>query len=157
MLGQLPLVALFGARFDLRPGFGDFLQPLLAARQLIRDRHPIRNIRLVRSFGLRHQFSNLGLQLRLDLACVLIRQRAVLAGVGVDLRPVQRHRPQLQKAHLARQQQNLHKQRLDLLQKAFAERRDGIVIGMLVAATKRKATELYVARSSLRLENTPVA
>jgi hypothetical protein len=41
MLGQLALVALLGARVDLGFGFGDFLQTLLAAPQLLRDRHPI--------------------------------------------------------------------------------------------------------------------
>ena len=40
MLGQLALVALFGARFDLGFGFGDFLQPLLAARQFMRAALP---------------------------------------------------------------------------------------------------------------------
>ena len=64
MLGQLPLVALFGPRFDLRPGFGDFLQPLLAARQFIWNGHPIWEVRLIRSLSLRHQFRHLGLQSR---------------------------------------------------------------------------------------------
>ena len=69
---------------------------------------PLGNIRLI---------GGLGLQLRFDLARMLIRQRAVLAGVGVDLRPVQAYRPQLQKAHLGRQKQNLDEQPLDLLKK----------------------------------------
>ena len=85
MLGQLALVALFGARFDLGFGFGDFLQPPLAARQFIRYRHSIGKVCPVRSFSLRQKLRNLGLQLRLNLACVLVGQRAVLAGVGVDL------------------------------------------------------------------------
>ena len=93
MLGQFALVALLGARFDLGFGFGDFLQPLLAARQLLRDRHAIGNIRLIGGFGLRQKLSNLGLQLRLDFASMLVRERAVLAGIGVDLRAVQRDRP----------------------------------------------------------------
>ena len=80
-------------------------------------------------------------------SCVSIlpaaRKKApVLAGVGMDLRAVQRDRAHLKQAHLARQKQNLHEQRLDLLQKALAERCDSVVIGMIVAATKRKATEL---------------
>ena len=54
------------------------------------------------------------------------------AGVGVDLRAIQRHRAQLQDTHLARDAQNLHEQRLDLAQKAPAERRNGVVIGMLI-------------------------
>ncbi len=66
-------------------------------------------------FGLRQKLRNLGLQLRLDFASMLIRKRVVLAGVGVNFRPVQAYRPQLQQAHLMRQKQNLDEQRLDLL------------------------------------------
>ena len=157
MLGQFALVALLGARFDLGFGFGDFLQPLLAARQFLRDRHAIGNIRLIGGFGLRQKLSNFGLQLRLDFARMLVRERAVLAGIGVDLRAVQRDRPHPQQAHLASQKQNLDERRFDLFQKASAEGRNCVVIGIRLAATKRKATESYVARSSLRLENTPVA
>ena len=109
---MLPFETLFGARLDLRASLGDFLQALLAPRQLVRDRHPVRQVSFIGGFGLRHQFRNLGLQLRLDLARVLIGQRAVLAGVGVDLRAVQRDRAQFEHAHLARQKQNLHEQRL---------------------------------------------
>ena len=47
------------------------------------------------------------------------------AGVGVNLRAVQRHRAHLQNAHLPRQQQHLNEQRLDLFQKPPPERRDG--------------------------------
>ena len=50
----------------------------------------------------------------------------------MNLRAIQGHRPQLQHAHLARQKQNLHEQRADLLQKALAEGSNRIVIGMLV-------------------------
>jgi hypothetical protein len=50
----------------------------------------------------------------------------------VDLRAVQRDRPHLQNAHLPRQQQNLNEKRLDLFQKPPAERRDSVVVGMIV-------------------------
>ena len=95
-------------------------QPLLTPRQFLGDRHAVRDIRLIRRLGLRHQIGHFGLQLRLDLARVLIRQRAVPAGVGVDLGAVQRHRAHLQHAHLAGQQQHLHEQRLDLLAESAA-------------------------------------
>ena len=132
VLRLLARMALLGPRLDLRPRLGQFAQTLLAPRQFVRDRHAVRNVRRVRRFGLGHQIGDLGLQLRLDLAGVLIRQRAVTAGVGVDLRAVQRHRPHLQDAHLARQQQHLNEQRLDLLEKAPPEGRDRIVVGMIV-------------------------
>ncbi len=80
---------------------------------------------------------------------MLVGQRAVTAGVGVDLGAVQRHRPHLRHPRLAippsyawrnlgpafdlpRQLQHLDKQRLDPRQEAFAERRDRVVVGMLV-------------------------
>ena len=107
-------------------------QALLAPRQFVGDRHAVGNVRLVRRLGLGHQIGHLGLQLRLDLARMLIGQRAVPAGVGVDLRAVERHRAHLQHAHLARQQQHLNEQRLDLLQKPPPERRDRVVVGMVV-------------------------
>ena len=87
---------------------------------------------LIRRLGLRHQLGHFGLQLRLDLARMLIGQRAVPAGIGVDLRAVQPDRAHLQHAHLARQSQHLHEQPLDLLEKPPPERRDRVVVGMLV-------------------------
>ena len=51
----------------------------------------------------------------LNRACMLVRKRAVLARVGVDLRVVQRDCAHLKQAHLARQQQDLNERRLDLL------------------------------------------
>ena len=125
-------MALLGPRLNLRPRLGQFAQTLLAPRQFVRDRQAVGNVRRVGRFGLGHQVGDLGLQLRLDLAGVFIRQRAMAAGVGVDLRAVQRHRPHLQKAHLPRQQQHLNEQSFDLLQKAPPERRDRVVVGMIV-------------------------
>jgi len=63
---------------------------------------------------------------------MLIRQRAVTAGVGVDLGPIQCHRAQLQHTHLACHAQHLHEQRLDLLEKTPPERGNRVVIGMLI-------------------------
>ena len=132
VLRKLALITLLGARLDLRARLSDFPQALLAPRQFFGDRHPVGNLRRVRRLGLGQQFGHLGLQLRFDLARVLVRKRAVPAGVGVNLRAVQRHRAHLQNAHLARQQQHLNEQRLDLFQKPPPERRDGVVIGMIV-------------------------
>ena len=63
---------------------------------------------------------------------MLVGQGAVPAGVGVDLGAVERHRAHLEHAHLARHRQHLDEQTLDLLEKTSPERREGIVVGMLV-------------------------
>jgi hypothetical protein len=60
---------------------------------------------------------------------MLIGQRAVAAGIGVDLVPSRAH---LEHAHLARHRQHLDEQSLDLLEKPSPERRDRVVIRMLV-------------------------
>ena len=46
----------------------DGFHALLAARQLLGDRQAVRQVGLVRGFGLGQQLSDLGSQLRLDLA-----------------------------------------------------------------------------------------
>ena len=94
-------------------------------------------------------------ELRLDLAGVFMRrQRAVPAGVGVNLRAVQRHRPHLQNAHLPRQQQHLNEQSFDLLEKAPSECRDRVVVGMIVGRDEPERCRGHASsRSSLRLES----
>ena len=60
------------------------------------------------------------------------------AGVGVDLRAVERNRAHLQHAHLARQQQNLNEQRLDLFEKPPPECGNRVVVGMIVGRDEAK-------------------
>ena len=72
MLGLLPLETLLGARLDLGTGRRDPLQPLLAPRQFIGDRHAVGSSRLIRRLGLGQQFGHFSLQLRLDLAGMLV-------------------------------------------------------------------------------------
>jgi len=67
-------------------------------------------IRLVCRLGLGQQLFHLGLQLRLQLARMFIRKRAMSARIGVDLGPVQRHRAQIEHPHLTGQQQHLGEQ-----------------------------------------------
>ena len=136
MLRELALITLLGARFDLRARLRDFTQALFAPRQFFGDRHAVGNIRRIRRLGFGHQIGHFGLQLRFDLARVFIRKRAVPAGVGVYLRAVQRERAHLQNAHLARQKQHLNEQRLNLFQKPPPERRDGVVVGMIVGGNE---------------------
>ena len=125
-------MAFFGARLDLRACFGDLAQTLLAPRQFVGNRHAIGNVRRVRRLGFGHQLGDLRLQLCLDLARVFIRQCAVPAGVGVDFRAVEPDRPHVQHAHLARQQRHLNEQPLDLLEKSSPERRNRVMVGMIV-------------------------
>ena len=103
---------------------GDLAQTLLAPRQFVGDRHPVGK---VRRLGLGQQRGDFGLQLRFDLARMLIGERAVAAGVGVDLRAVEADGSHLQHAHLARQQQHLNEQSLDLFEKPPPERRERVV------------------------------
>ena len=104
-----------GPSLDLRLRLGQLTKALLAPRQFVGNRHPVGNVGRIRSLGSGQQIGDLGLQLRLDPAHMLIGKRAVPAGVGVDLRPVQPDYAHLQDAHLARQLKNLDEQLLDLL------------------------------------------
>ena len=132
-------------------------QPLFPPLQFLRDRKTIGNVGLIGRFGLRHQFGHLGLQLLFDLAGVLVRQRAVPAGIGVDLGPVQRNRAQLQNPHLARQSQHLHEQALDLRQKPPPKRRDRIVIGMIVRGDEAERHRVIRRTLQLAARKHPVA
>ncbi len=125
-------MALPGPRLDLCPRLSELAQTPLAPPQLVRDRHPIGNLGRVRRLGPGHEIGDFGLQLRFDLARVLIRKRAVPAGVGADFRPVQPDRPHLQHPHLARKQKNLNEQLLDISKKPPPERGDRVVVRMLV-------------------------
>ena len=60
------------------------------------------------------------------------------AGVGVDLRAVEPQSTQLQHAHLTRQKQHLNEQPFDLLEEPLPERRDGVVVGMIVGRDETK-------------------
>src|SRR3954469_18750623 len=119
-------------RLDDPPRPDDLGQAQLAPGQFVWDRHPVRHIRLIRRLRLGHQLRNFSLQLGFDLARMLIRQRAVAAGVGVDLGAIERDRAQLQHAHLTGELQYLDEQGLDLLKEAPPEGCDGIVVRVLV-------------------------
>ena len=84
-LGLLTVKAFLGPRLDLGSGLGEFCQPLLAARQFVGDRQAVGQVRAVGRLGLGQQLGHFDLQLRLDLAGMLIGQRAVPAGIGMDL------------------------------------------------------------------------
>jgi len=138
MRRQFARVTLLGPRFDLGPRLGKLGQPLLAPRQFFRDRQAVRDVRRIRRLGLGHQIGNFGLQLCLDLARVFIRQRAVPAGIGVNLRAVKPDRSHLQNAHLARHLQHLDEQRLDLFEKPPPERCDRVVVRMIIGSNEAK-------------------
>ena len=71
-------------------------------------------------------------------------QRAVPAGVGMDLRPVEADGPQLRHPRLARHAQDIGGQRRDVRQKPPPERRDHGVAGRVAG---RDATERHRAMS----------
>ena len=60
------------------------------------------------------------------------------AGIGVDLRAIEPQSAQLRQAHLTRQKQHLNEQPFDLFEEPPPERRDGVVIGMIVGRDKTK-------------------
>ncbi len=155
IFGVVPLEAFLRAGFDLCPCLRKLLQPCLPSRQLLRDRHPVRHVRLIRSFGFGQEFGHLGLQLRLDRARVLIGKRAVPAGVGMDLRPIQRNRAHPQNAHLVRQFQHLDGQRLDLLEEPPAERRDRVVVRVIVRGDEAKRHRIVGGPLQLAAEKHP--
>ena len=132
MGGLVAGVTLLRPSLDRRLRRGDPLQALLAPSEFVGDRHPVGHVRPVRRLGPCHQLGHLGLQLRLDPVGVVPRQRAVAAGVGVDLGAVEPDRAELQQAHLPRHLQHLDEQGLDPRQEAPPERRDRVVVGMLV-------------------------
>ena len=140
MLGLLARMALLGARFDLGPRFGELAQALVAPRQFVGNRPAIGNVGCVGRLGFSHQIGDFSLQLSLDLARMLIGKRAMPAGVGMNLCAVEPNRSQLEDAHLARQQQDLNKQRLDLLEEPPPETRNRVVVGMIVC---RNETERH--------------
>ena len=142
MLRKLALITLLGARLDLRPRLRYCPQAFLAPRQVFRDRQAVGNIRRIRRLGFGHHIGHFAFRCASPglfdpgVARVLVRKRAGPAGVGVDLRAIQRDCAHLQSAHLARHQKHLNEQRLDLLQKPPPERRDGVVVGMIVGGNE---------------------
>ena len=66
MFGLLALKTFPAPGLDLRPRIGKFGKPFLAPRQLLRNRHPIGDIRLIRGFRPRQQVGHFSLLLRLD-------------------------------------------------------------------------------------------
>ena len=72
---------------------------------------------------------------------MLIEQRAVPAGIGVDLGAVERHRAHLEHAHLARHLQHLDEEIPRSPEKLSPERCDRVVIRMLVRRDETERTE----------------
>ena len=154
--GFLPVTAVFAARAssfasysasslakrsfarasNFARGHREFRQPVLTPRQFLRDRHAIGDIGLIGRFGFCQQVGHFGLQLRLDLSGVLVRQRAVPAGVGVDFGAIQGDGAHPEHAHLACQEQHFDEQSLDLGKKSPSERGDGVVIATVVCRDK---------------------
>src|ERR1017187_4673695 len=96
-------------------GFLDLGQPSLASpqflRQLVASLAAVLTIfLLVGGLGLLQQLLHFFLQLRLLLLHPAVAHRLVLAGVGLQLRSVQRHPAQLDRAALQRHRQDLLKQ-----------------------------------------------
>ena len=119
---------------QLRLGLLQRLESLFASGQLRRN---IQGCLLgsVGRFRPPQQFLHLSPQLLLQLKHVSPAQEArCLEALALTFVPSRLTVPNFKKPHLMGQQQNLHKQRLQLLQKALAEVGNRIVIGMGVGS-----------------------
>ncbi len=67
-----------------------------------------------------------------------VRERTVTARIGMHLRAIQGDGAHFEHPHRAGELQHLHEQRLDLRQEALSERRDRVVIRMLVPGDEAK-------------------
>jgi hypothetical protein len=155
VLGLLGLVTRLSPGLNLLLGHCDHLQSLLAPRQLQRHVHPLGQRLVVGLLGQTHQFLDLVLERLFDALGVRPTQGFVLAGVGLDLGPVQADFAQLHQPHRPGNQQDLDEQPLTLAKKTRAEIRDGAEIGRRAGPDEEKRKR--VASAILRLVNTPVA
>ncbi len=127
------------------------------AREFLRQALRILLATAVRCLSAGHQRRDLQLQLCRQLTGAIVSHRAVLAPIGVNLRPVNAHNTNLHKLQLLGQQQNL--------QETLGNRREVLApkvaivswSGWTLAATKRTPISRCVARSIRRLEKIPLA
>ncbi|HVB61181.1 MAG TPA: hypothetical protein VNE61_08320 [Ktedonobacteraceae bacterium] len=75
----------------------------------------------------------------------------------MDLGPVQTDRSQFQHTSLLRQQEDLHEEVLQFGQEGVPKRRQGIMVGMLIAIYEAEGYRLIDGSSILRELNIPVA
>lgn len=89
----------------------------------LRNIQVFRQLAVVGRFGQLHQRCHLSAQLGFPLVRVLPAQHLVLTRIGLDLRPIQAFRPQLEHTQLPRHHQNLNlnlnKESFQLLQKRW--------------------------------------
>ncbi len=149
LLGGCPLG---GTRLQHRFGFRQPHQAILAPRNLVAHHQPIGDLWLIALFTQGEQLLDLASQLRLHLQQPLVTDRIMLGGIGMDLGPVQTDRPQLQHARLLGEQQNLHKEVLQLGQEGAPKRGQRIVVGVQVARDKAERHRLI--RGALDLTRT---
>ena len=128
-------LGLFGSRlrlgFQRRHGFPYLLQPTLSKGQLLRQListlvfavPPV--FLIIRCLGLSQQLRYLRRQLRCLLLHPLVTHRLMLRCVGLDLRAVQRHVPQLHQPRLLAQRQYLYEQARQRIQIILAKVGDG--------------------------------
>ena len=121
-LVRLPLPGL-----QTRPGRPDRRQPVLPAPQLLGQLVAPKRLpkaRILGRVGLprpRQQRFDLARQTPLLLPHPTVTHRLALAGIGSNLRPVNRQLAEVRNAGLARQTDHLHKQRLEIRQMTAAK------------------------------------
>jgi len=108
----------------------------------------IRHVRTVFRFRQGQLFGHFLLQPGFELAGVLMGERAVARGIGVNLGAIERHRTQFQQAHLARQHQHFDEDAPDLLEKTAPEGSQRVVIGVAVGGDEAEGNRVIRGRSS---------
>ena len=127
-LGLLLRITPSRTRLDLRLGLPDRSQTYFAPRAFLRNARALRQRLLIGGLSSREQFLNLGFELRLDLLRLPVGERAMTRGIGVNLGTIQSNRTKLEQLHLTGDAQHLHKQHLDLFEKALAQGAQRVMI-----------------------------
>jgi hypothetical protein len=134
----------------------NYAQAFLTTRQFSGDQ-AIGNIGGIRFLSQTHQLLYFALDPTLEFGRMPIAQRVMLRSVGLDLRPIDTDTTDPKQAALARDEQDLFEERLQLWQEPPSKIGDRIVLGILICGNVPESDGSYVAGSSLRDENVCVA
>jgi hypothetical protein len=138
VFGLFFLEAHLGAFFYLGFRRRHRFEPCLPPGDLFGPLHAVRHGRLFGLLRPRQQGGDFFLELPFQLLDGPVRQRAVPRGIGLELRPIQADRAQLQQLHLLRQFQYLHEQTCQVVEKAPPKARQGVRVRVRTRRDKAK-------------------
>ena len=121
-----------GTFFQNGLGLREIGETLLTKGNLVGQVQPFRQLQvaLVGPFTQLKQLADLGPEPVLDFKQPFVADRLALGGIGVNLAAVQTDVAQLEHTSRLCQEQDLHKQLLDLRQEGLAKGGNGIVVGV---------------------------